>query len=270
MGLKKVFLYVLVCLCTCGDVYADIVMTEVYPSPSTGFEWVELCNTGPESIALSAYTLQDSSGKKMTIPSLILAPQQYVLATSSGVLNNSGDTLTLSTQGAVIQDMTYDFAVSSEYSLVSCNQVWSKTLLITPGYENVPCTSPSSNPSPLLTLTPTLNVPATPTQSISPSSHTSTLTPEPNSPSPARIPAISFQKHHAPRVLAITAQPIPTLTLWPTDTPSTPPHITHQPSQLRGLGMLVWTIGALASALLTYNIVKRVNSRYNESNDIPP
>lgn len=268
MKVRTIAIFCLLSVFAIKGAHAEIAITEIYPAPSSGFEWVELCNTGPDDISLTSYTLYDASGKKMSIPDLVLAPQQYILATSSGILNNSGDTVTLSSQGTVIQDVLYDFSVSSEYSIVSCSQSWSKTLLITPGYENVPCTSPGPATTPFSALTPSLTAVHTPTPSIL---HVATPTPTSITPHTTRASPISFQKHHAPHVLAASTQPTPTTTTEPsTRSPSTQPQATSQPSQLRGIGMLVWTIGTLSAGLWVYTIVKRAKNRYTKDNDIPP
>ncbi len=113
----------------------DLVLTELMPDPDPlddeDGEWFELYNSSSRSIDLQGWTLADSGGSVTVNSSVIVEPGTYaVLAASSdpmtnggieGVawvfdwdtvhLNNSGDSLQLSLDGTVIDELSYDASV---------------------------------------------------------------------------------------------------------------------------------------------------------------
>jgi Lamin Tail Domain len=255
-------------------VQAEVIMTEVYPAPSDGFEWVELCNSGTESIALFNYVLLDSSGKKLSIPQIELVPQQYILATSSGVLNNTGDTVYLQKNGLTIESMNYDTPVNAQQSYISCNAVWTLTNSVTPGFENVGCAT-TPMPTTFVSAVTTLITQApviTRTPAVSPRAVVSTTgtadapaqTPEPTLPKQKNI--ISFQQKHAPVVLGNTASISPSeasKTLQKAQIHLRAPY----DSRLLSIGTLTVTLALLLSLLVMYTTVQKLKTSYNETHD---
>ena len=78
------------------NVFAALKLNEIYPAPPSGeYEWVELYNDGNQIIDISQYQLLDLAGNKIKISTQSALPFGFVLATSSSVLNNTGDTISL-------------------------------------------------------------------------------------------------------------------------------------------------------------------------------
>lgn len=173
---------------TASSVQAQVVINEVYPQPPSGEpEWVELKNTGSESLNLAGWTLEDilSSPKQIFLfESMQLEPNQLVLASFSGQLNNNGDGVVLKDQaGLVISQMSY--ATSSLGLSWSLDQAGT-FVLATPS-PNLPNPSVAASPTPTAspTLMPTPSPSASPTPLPSP-----TFSPSPN-PSP---PPVNFEQ----------------------------------------------------------------------------
>ena len=85
-------------------VVAELAINEICPRPEAldpnGREsgWVELCNTGDESVDLSGYELQRfnlgkkaSAGKFGNLPSVVLAPGEYYVVYTSEEYDNAED-----------------------------------------------------------------------------------------------------------------------------------------------------------------------------------
>ncbi len=268
--MRRIISLVVLCLWAFigGQVQAEVIMTEVYPAPSEGFEWVEICNTGPEGVSLAQYTLLDSSGKKLTVPQILLASQQYVLATSSSVLNNTGDAVYLQKNGLTIESMNYDTAVNAQQSYISCNAVWTLTNIVTPGFENIGCSI-----TPQVLATPT-SLPTITQSRITPT----TLRLTPYMPLEASISLhptaqpyirkrVSFQQKHATFVLGEQISVAPSTTpkrhLVPQDL-----HITPLYNSTRlSFGALLITLAILLSGLTIYRSAQRFKNSYNEIHD---
>ncbi len=95
MRKKKFFIFFIFCFFyfffLIDKVFSSLKINEIYPAPPTGqYEWVEIYNESEEIIYLSNYSLFDLSGKKIIFSTQSALPKSFVLATSSGVLNNTG------------------------------------------------------------------------------------------------------------------------------------------------------------------------------------
>lgn len=98
-----------------------LILNEVYPaSAENQYEWVELYNDTSENIDLSHYTIQDATGKLLQLNNMLLLPQSYTIATSSNILNNSGDTVKLIYNNTVINSVSYSQTFTFEYSFARC------------------------------------------------------------------------------------------------------------------------------------------------------
>jgi hypothetical protein len=73
---------------------SNIVLNEVFPSPTSGSEWVELYNNEPLPINLSGWTITDAVSYSQTLSGIIPAHGYLVFNVSQ--FNNTGDTITLS------------------------------------------------------------------------------------------------------------------------------------------------------------------------------
>lgn len=236
---------------------AEIVISEVYPAPSEGYEWVELCNNSESSISLSGYNLQDSVGKKLYVPNITLEPDQYVLATASSILNNGGDTVSLLKNSFVIQKMSYDVSIGAQESFVFCAGAWGRTNNVTPAYENDQC----------VVVSPTIT--SSPTQKIKPTTGTAienvTLAPS-IAPVKRKPTPINFAQVHGVRTTKQDQhidQPTPEPTFEP---------ILVSPPHREGLYALSSALAGLAFILTLYTgyrIAKKVKDQYNKSVDDP-
>jgi len=94
--------------------YPPVIISEVYPDPSTGNEYVEIYNMGNEAIDMNGFTIYDVSSpaygncsKESVLFRLQgeIAPQQWVLLPlTSARLNNEGDRIILKDKNASILD----------------------------------------------------------------------------------------------------------------------------------------------------------------------
>ncbi|MFS8159258.1 MAG: lamin tail domain-containing protein [Candidatus Roizmanbacteria bacterium] len=104
-------------------------ITELFPAPSSGDkEWVELYNNTDQSEDLSHFSLEDETGKKLSIASSSLSPSEYTKAESTNILNNTGDTIILKKDGSEIQRVSYtgSFTSSQSYGICSSDNSWKK------------------------------------------------------------------------------------------------------------------------------------------------
>lgn len=183
------------------NVFAALKLNEIYPAPSTGEdEWIELYNDEDEILDISNYQLLDLASNKIKISTESASPFGFVLAISSSVLNNSGDTVYLykCPEKQLIDYKTYPNAnpTISFGRFPDGNENWG-TCFPTREALNSSCVitiTPTLNPTITLpsftcpTLTPTLSVtpPLTPTpiimiKSIPTETPTPTFTPTPQS-----------------------------------------------------------------------------------------
>ncbi len=164
-------------------VFAQVVLNEVNPAPSSGSDWIELLNPTDQDLSLTGWSVQDSSSVLTTTPTLtnqtILAHNYFVVEVSNR-LNNTNDLVKLfSPNGQIYDSMNYERTVT--------DQSWARQpdgtgsyFLVTPtrGYSNAssfPTVSPSPSTSPYPTPLPT------PQPSLSPQ----------NSPAASPIPSYS-------------------------------------------------------------------------------
>jgi len=150
-----------------SNVFATLRLNEIYPAPSTDeYEWIELYNDENAEIDLSQYLLFDLANNKIKIPPGYLSPYDFIIATSSSVLNNSGDTVYLKNNlNDVVETVSYPGGITVEKSYAKCpdgNGQWFSSNVVTKNTSNSPaCLSltPTDNPTPIPTssLVPTTN-----------------------------------------------------------------------------------------------------------------
>ena len=154
----------------------SITINEILPAPKIEpYEWIEVVNTGSTPISASEIEIKDAAGNKLKPNFTILNPGDYGIATSSSILNNSGDTVSiiLKSTGVEIEKVSYG---STDYdkSWSRCPNLTGNFILSsnpTKGQQNT-CLTPT--PTPTSTPTPTPSPTLTPTPSSSP-----TFTPTP-------------------------------------------------------------------------------------------
>ncbi len=234
-----------------------MIISELYPAPNDGFEWVELCNDSDISADLSEYSLYDATGKALTLPNISLDPGQYVLATSSGVLNNSGDTITLSRNGTAVDTVTYSSSLDFTQSLVFC-EFWITTQSITPGYENPLCESIEPTATPVVSKKPAVS--ATPT--TVPALTTPQKVPEESA---TQLETQIFSTKHGPVLLAE-----PSITITPSPTQQEEVLGLHKTEQsvkkvdMHPLHVVSISFAFLALVLILIKLAPKIKEAYNE------
>lgn len=120
----------------------DIFLSEMLPDPEgsdTTDEWIEIVNTGKETVNVEGWRLQDSS-KTYTIKNSVIAPGQYLQfsVVDTGVsLNNSGETIELLDPFEVVIDSTTYPDSDTAMAWARFSGEWKWTSALTPGAENV-------------------------------------------------------------------------------------------------------------------------------------
>ncbi len=169
-----------------SHVSAAVVLNEIYPKPTDEqSEWIELYNSGNESVSLNLWKLENTDGEKKTFiinASAIIQPKGFLVFPKSqtGIaLRNDGDTVRLIDQQNTVVDSQgfpgiLGFNTSSGRTSDGAG-VWSTCTAPTEGSKNS-CPEPSVTPTPLVS--------DTPTPSISPIPTELTPTVVPNTPTP--------------------------------------------------------------------------------------
>lgn len=174
-------------------VNASVVLNEI--SPTGDPEWVELYNTGEESVDLSGFTLWDAAGDTadLMLEGTISAKSYLVFPHAKGWLNDSSkETLTLKDKdNQALDSVTYSSCKSglSIARLPDGIGEWFMDVVATQGLVNL---FPSPTPSPSPDLSPT------PSPNPSPSSIESAMAME-LSPTPTPNPSPSSISHSTPR-----------------------------------------------------------------------
>lgn len=160
--------------CVVLPVDASLKLNELYPSPDKGStEWLEIVNNGSESVSTSGYLIRDAANNTLPLASFQLEPEGFFIATTSSLLNNTGDTVyLLNPTGEVVDIATYAATLTSSQSYANCpvNQ-WVITTAISRDQPNTEaCIQNSPSPSPTVSpgTTPTPIAPVTPSPATSP------------------------------------------------------------------------------------------------------
>ncbi len=94
--------------------YTSLQISALYPYPNTGEqEWIEISNTGTQSVDLASYTLEDATAHPWTASGTLAAGGHMQLSGFSFQLNNSNETVTLKTTSGTLVD-TWTYATSSK------------------------------------------------------------------------------------------------------------------------------------------------------------
>src|SRR5688572_15482598 len=101
---------------TAAPMPGAVRINEVYANPTAGDqEWVELRNMTSEAIDLSSWALKDTANNDFgTLANTTLPANGYVVIEDTGVLNNTGDSLTLSASATVIDTTTFGALTSTQ------------------------------------------------------------------------------------------------------------------------------------------------------------
>lgn len=190
--------------------YAALYINEF--SSKTSPDWVEIYNSGPDSVDLSEYQVKDSSSTNTKELSGSLASGSFTTFDWSDYLNNSGDTIKLirKSDNSVIDEIIYgsngtaapsenqtsgrspdgsaNWSLFSSASKGSTNNSSTVVPTATPNPTNTPTPTPTPKPDPTNTPTPTpsptksptpTSAKTTPAKSPTPLASARTTTPKP-------------------------------------------------------------------------------------------
>lgn len=91
---------------------SNVVLNEIFPSPSTGSEWVEIYNNESLPIDLTGWTITDAASYSQTLSSTI--PAKGYLVFNVNQFNNTGDIITLSDGSGYTDVVTYPAITSGK------------------------------------------------------------------------------------------------------------------------------------------------------------
>lgn len=100
----------------CKTIPETLEISAVYPAPLEGEEeWIELRNTGSDSIDLSYFTIEDATAKPMSLSGTLAGKDSTKISKPSFQLNNGTDTVTLRiSDGTLIDTWTYEGGIKGE------------------------------------------------------------------------------------------------------------------------------------------------------------
>ncbi len=158
--MKKIFFLFFIFLFFHKNIYSFLKISEIYPAPLSGEkEWIEVENNSNNILDLTNYYLEDFSGNKIYFFEKNILGESFSIASSSNILNNSGDTVYLKNKlNETIDIATYSGSFTSQDSYTFCQNGFIKTNIITKNASNnLACyISPTPTPSPSITPSPSL------------------------------------------------------------------------------------------------------------------
>jgi hypothetical protein len=167
-------------------VSAAIWINEI--SPSTDPEWIELYNDGTSEIDLTNWMFREEGGVDYVLSGSIGPSSYLVIHHADRWLNNSGDTLTLTSNAspsAIIDQYSFG-SVTSDKSVYRSPLGSTNWIVGSPSQGSAnptPSPSPSPSPSPTPAASPSPSPTATPTPTPKPSPPSSpTFKPSPSNP----------------------------------------------------------------------------------------
>lgn len=220
--------------------YASVVINEIYPKPSdeTG-EWIELYNSGPDSVTLDGWKIENSNGEKKTyqITGTTVPNGGFLRLNQSqtGIqLFNEGDSVHLYDTGNNQVDVQGFPSILGYNNSVGRSSdgggAWTFCEVPTPNVPNK-CPPPTLPPSPIPTESPVPTVTPLPT-------NTPVLTFTP-------VPTVSQQPVQS-EVKGITYEPTPLPTISLADTAK------EEERRSLGLALLLVAIGWSVLALIAF------------------
>ena len=149
-----------------SKIFAEIRINEIYPAPPKGeYEWIELYNDEDKIINLLEYQLLDLANNKLKFSTTSALPFTFILATSSSILNNNGDTVYLKNQEKIIEIATYSGSFDWEKTFARCPDFSGQWFILNqPTKNNLNETAcliltPTPTPTQMITETPILDCP---------------------------------------------------------------------------------------------------------------
>ena len=225
-------------------VYASVVINELYPKPSDEqSEWIELYNSGSESVSLNLWKLENTEGEKKSFiinASAIIQPKSFLLFPKSqtGItMRNDGDTIRLIDQNNTTIDSQNFLGIlgfnTSVGRTVDGAGVWTTCSSATQEAKNS-CPEPTTTPTPLISDTPTATV----------------------TPIPTDVPIVLVHDTPTPIIEVVVVTHIPTPTPTSSDT------ITVAIPKTIGLQIVIVAISwMLIAAFAIWNTAKRKKAK---------
>ncbi len=148
------------------DVSSLLQLSEIMACPASGTEWVELYNPTAQDITLTNWHIVDEAGNSKTLSGLLQAQKWAVFSWTGSLLNNSGDSFTITTSNNLtIAQASYDSCTAGQSFVFvwdagsTTTGHWLATATPTPGSENI---------LPATTQTQTTSNPSTPSAQLQP------------------------------------------------------------------------------------------------------
>ena len=242
-----------------SSAHAGVVINEFLANPSSGNgEWVEIFNTGPDSVDLSTYSLEDNKSPKKSLSAMgnLLANSYSVYDYSSdGWLNNTkGDSVILKNGNITVDQYVYSSDQKENISLGRSPNGTGEFV----SFSNPSKGSPNSEPIPTPTPTPTSTPTPAPTPTSTPKPlpalatpkalQAGTPTPTPKPPAPTEVP---LQRDEVGTPTPVTV----TVTATPSPTPAVLPAQTSTPN-LDWLAMVAVILGGGVFSFSLWHIIK--------------
>jgi Lamin Tail Domain len=171
-----------------------IFLWEIHPNPENGVEWIELYNDLDESVTLVEWTIDDDSqsgSSPQLITKTIPGKSIVVIELQQPLLNNDGDTVTLSDREGTVHDTTAYKTVGKGESLARSNGSWCVQQASTKGSIEYSCKSATAASS----LETSTSVPSTLSNST-----TQSVSIAPLSKKPSGVPITFHPRPKAPDV----------------------------------------------------------------------
>jgi hypothetical protein len=127
---------------SCPTASSDVKLSEIFPYPASGNEFVEIRNNGENCVDVSGWKIMDEAGHKKEFPqNSIIAPGEYLFLEGNLYLNNDLDTVYLldanaNTKTKALDQRSYEKA-QKDFSFALENQDWQWTSSPTPGGKNI-------------------------------------------------------------------------------------------------------------------------------------
>jgi hypothetical protein len=139
-----------------SPVYAAVVINEIFPKPTDpANQWIELYNTGTDSVSMNLWKLENSAGNNFIIPADGIIPSKgfYTVSKSrTGIdLKADGDTVKLiDLNGTLVDSQSYQSTLGTNNSVGRSPDGGPGMTVCTTNTKNLPndCPTPTITPSP--------------------------------------------------------------------------------------------------------------------------
>jgi len=202
--------------------YAAVVINEIYPKTSDAtLEWIELYNTGSDSVSLDRWALTNTDSPTKTFvmnASAIISPHGFVIfyQPQSGItFNTTGDTIKLTdTNNSIVDSQSYAGTLGYNTSMGRSpdgGTSWTVCNSPTPNLPNdcplaTPTPTPAPTPLPTNSPTPTTVDAPMPTDYQLSEGTTSKVVPSIPPPTPSPTPADTLVAISIPSTIVVSRQ----------------------------------------------------------------